>query len=138
MKRIVLVLVAFCFVTVSFAQSNRKTSPTFTIKDSYGIQKEYIINEDFLQKFASWARNSIPPEYSVWYSDIYKAMAEGTSITYNCDTNQISGMYGKWHVKDKGLESGQSTLKKRIQAINNSTPHQFRRAMMFLGGFHVY
>ncbi len=80
---------------------------------------------------------TVPQEYKEWYSDIYKAMSNGTSITYNRDNNTISGMQGKWHVNDKGLEVGQSRNRKFFQSIFNSPQHQFRVALQYLKYFDI-
>ncbi len=138
MKRIKVLLISSLIISLSFfSYSQSFPRPSFTIADSFGIVKQYTIDEAFLRSFAQWTRMTVPQEYKEWYSDIYKAMSNGTSITYNRDNNTISGMQGKWHVNDKGLEADQSRNRKFFQSMFNSTPHQFRVALQYLKYFDI-
>jgi len=141
MKRII-ALVAICLLSftsfLSHGQQYTQKLTTFTITDSFGVVKQYVVNAKFLEDFAMWSRNNVPQQYRIWYSDMYRAMSNGTSIVYDKDKNTIAGMYGLWHVKDTNLSTGQSRFRKSVQATFNLVPHQFRIAMSYLSDFYVF
>lgn len=132
MKTIRTVLSLLLIIISSFCLAQQKKA-TFTITDSFGIVKQFAVDDAFLDKFTSFSRNEVPQQYRVWMSDIYKALKRGESIEYNQDTNTIRGMSGMWHVKDESsLSANTSTFKKWIGAQVNSEAHQFRDAIVYL------
>lgn len=131
MKKLFVSILLSVVCIVCMAQP--KTTSYFTISDSFGTVKQFVVNDEFIAKFASFSRERVPQEYRIWMNDIYRALQNGATIIYNQDNNTILGMTGKWHVKDESkLSSGRSVWNKFWDAQFESEAHQFRDALVYL------
>ncbi len=86
MKKVVLILLMLILSTSLSAKR-------FIVRDNIGIIKQYYINQQFLDKFASFVRYQVPEESKPFLTDIYRDLQkDGEDIVYNVDTNIIDGL----------------------------------------------
>ena len=109
----------------------------FIQEDNLGIISKYEVNQKFLSEFAYFIRRS-DDESKPFLSDIYHALEEGYTVTYNRDQNTVSGL-DDYHWRSltpnelKRMHGRTSSL----EATINTKKHRFFVALQRLDNFYM-
>lgn len=133
MKRLITILLLLVSVTSVFGQNR------LIIKDDMGVIKEYTVDRQFLDQFASFVRSQ-ERESRPFLADIYNALKDkNRTITYYPETNTISGMmpYDWTSMTEKEFQKmhGNANF---FDAQFNTKKQRFYMALRKLRNFYLF